>query len=68
MNFLFSRFQIGSVTGFALAISLLLGFGAVSSLFSVDSEVLEIARSGTFVSKKDHTPNFSSNEYFLSEK
>lgn len=39
--------QIGSVTGFALAVILFLGFGAVSSLFSVDSEVLEIARSGT---------------------
>lgn len=39
--------QIGSVTGFALGVILFLGFGAVSSLFSVDSEVLEIARSGT---------------------
>ncbi|KAL0338129.1 UNVERIFIED_CONTAM: protein DETOXIFICATION 44, chloroplastic [Sesamum angustifolium] len=33
--------------GVALAVILFLGFGALSSLFSMDSEVLEIARSGT---------------------
>ncbi|KAK4396077.1 protein DETOXIFICATION 44, chloroplastic [Sesamum angolense] len=33
--------------GVALAVILFLGFGALSSLFSTDSEVLEIARSGT---------------------
>ncbi|KAI5663203.1 hypothetical protein M9H77_22526 [Catharanthus roseus] len=39
--------QIGSITGLALTVMLFLGFGALSSLFSVDSQVLEIARSGT---------------------
>ncbi|KAL0347519.1 UNVERIFIED_CONTAM: protein DETOXIFICATION 44, chloroplastic [Sesamum calycinum] len=39
--------QIGSLMGVALAVILFLGFGALSSLFSTDSEVLEIARSGT---------------------
>ncbi|KAL0310025.1 UNVERIFIED_CONTAM: protein DETOXIFICATION 44, chloroplastic [Sesamum radiatum] len=41
--------QIGSLMGVALAVILFLGFGALSSLFSTDSEVLEIARSGTLV-------------------
>lgn len=39
--------QIGFVTGVALAVSLFLGFGAFSSLFTTDSEVLEIVQSGT---------------------
>lgn len=39
--------QIGSLMGVALAVILFLGFGALSSLFSTDSKVLEIARSGT---------------------
>ncbi|XP_027068225.1 protein DETOXIFICATION 44, chloroplastic isoform X2 [Coffea arabica] len=39
--------QIGLITGVALAVFLFLGFGALSSLFTVDSEVLKIARSGT---------------------
>ncbi|KAL0375395.1 UNVERIFIED_CONTAM: protein DETOXIFICATION 44, chloroplastic [Sesamum radiatum] len=39
--------QIGSLLGVALAVILFLGFGALSSLFSSDTEVLEIARSGT---------------------
>ncbi|CAK9136698.1 unnamed protein product [Ilex paraguariensis] len=39
--------QIGLLTGVALAIILFLSFGALSSLFSIDSEVLAIARSGT---------------------
>ncbi|XP_047951986.1 protein DETOXIFICATION 44, chloroplastic [Salvia hispanica] len=39
--------QIGLVMGVGLAVILYLGFGALSSLFSTDSEVLEIARSGT---------------------
>ncbi|EEF35701.1 DNA-damage-inducible protein f, putative [Ricinus communis] len=38
--------QIGVVTGIALGVILSLGFGAFSSLFSTDSEVLEIAWSG----------------------
>lgn len=38
--------QIGLVTGISLAATLFLGFGAFSSLFTTDSEVLEIARSG----------------------
>ncbi|KAA8517721.1 hypothetical protein F0562_015220 [Nyssa sinensis] len=38
--------QIGLITGVALAIILFLGFGALSSLFTKDSEVLEIAWSG----------------------
>lgn len=41
--------QIGLVMGVGLAVILYLGFGALSSLFSTDSEVLEIARSGTLV-------------------
>ncbi|XP_059668074.1 protein DETOXIFICATION 44, chloroplastic isoform X2 [Cornus florida] len=39
--------QIGLVTGVALAVMLFLGFGAISSLFTTDSEVQEIAWSGT---------------------
>ncbi|XP_021908433.1 protein DETOXIFICATION 44, chloroplastic [Carica papaya] len=39
--------QISFVTGVALAVSLFLGFGAFSSLFTTDSEVLEIVQSGT---------------------
>ncbi|KAL3654878.1 Protein DETOXIFICATION 44, chloroplastic [Castilleja foliolosa] len=39
--------QIGLIMGTALGIVLFLGFGALSSLFSTDSEVLQIARSGT---------------------
>ncbi|XP_060176753.1 protein DETOXIFICATION 44, chloroplastic isoform X2 [Lycium barbarum] len=39
--------QIGTLTGVALGFSLFIGFGALSGLFSTDSEVLEIARSGT---------------------
>ncbi|XP_025014461.1 protein DETOXIFICATION 44, chloroplastic isoform X2 [Ricinus communis] len=41
--------QIGVVTGIALGVILSLGFGAFSSLFSTDSEVLEIAWSGILV-------------------
>ncbi|KAK4478420.1 hypothetical protein RD792_013890 [Penstemon davidsonii] len=39
--------QIGLIMGVALAVILFLAFGALSSLFSTDSEVLGIARSGT---------------------
>ncbi|TMW93729.1 hypothetical protein EJD97_011233 [Solanum chilense] len=39
--------QIGALTGVALGFSLFVGFGALSALFSTDSEVLEIAKSGT---------------------
>ncbi|MCD7451951.1 Protein DETOXIFICATION 44, chloroplastic [Datura stramonium] len=39
--------QIGALTGVALGFSLFVGFGALSALFSTDSEVLAIARSGT---------------------
>lgn len=39
--------QIGALTGVALGFSLFAGFQALSALFSTDSEVLEIARSGT---------------------
>ncbi|KAG8377074.1 hypothetical protein BUALT_Bualt09G0130600 [Buddleja alternifolia] len=39
--------QIGLIMGVALAVILFLGFDALSSLFSSDSEVLGIARSGT---------------------
>ncbi|XP_031103260.1 protein DETOXIFICATION 44, chloroplastic isoform X2 [Ipomoea triloba] len=39
--------QIGMATGLTLGVSLLLWFGALSSLFSSDSEVLEIASYGT---------------------
>ncbi|XP_057472717.1 protein DETOXIFICATION 44, chloroplastic [Actinidia eriantha] len=38
--------QIGLITGVGLGIILFLGFGALSSLFSTDSEVLKIAWSG----------------------
>lgn len=41
--------QIGLIMGVTLAVILFLGFGALSSLFSTDSEVLGIARSGTLV-------------------
>ncbi|PIN01754.1 hypothetical protein CDL12_25735 [Handroanthus impetiginosus] len=39
--------QIGLIMGVALAVILFLGFGALSSLFSTDSEILGVARSGT---------------------
>ncbi|EPS71001.1 hypothetical protein M569_03747 [Genlisea aurea] len=39
--------QIGLMVGSALAVTLFLGFGPLSSLFSTDSEVLKVARSGT---------------------
>nr|GLL37756.1 protein DETOXIFICATION 44, chloroplastic [Ipomoea trifida] len=39
--------QIGMATRLTLGVSLLLWFGALSSLFSSDSEVLEIASYGT---------------------
>ncbi|CAI9097231.1 OLC1v1033606C1 [Oldenlandia corymbosa var. corymbosa] len=39
--------QIGAVTGVGFGAILFLGFEALSSLFTVDSDVLEIARSGT---------------------
>ncbi|XP_073311196.1 protein DETOXIFICATION 44, chloroplastic isoform X2 [Primulina huaijiensis] len=38
---------VGLIMGLALAVILFIGFGALSSLFSPDSEVLGIARSGT---------------------
>lgn len=41
--------QIGLATGIALAVILFLGFGAFSSLFSTDLEVLNIAWSGILV-------------------
>ena len=41
--------QIGITAGISLTVFLLLGFGAISSLFTNDSEVLEIAKSGTLV-------------------
>ncbi|XP_020540561.1 protein DETOXIFICATION 44, chloroplastic isoform X3 [Jatropha curcas] len=45
--------QIGGVTGVALGVILSLGYGAFSSLFSTDSEVLEIAWSGILVGHKN---------------
>ncbi|KAK3029488.1 hypothetical protein RJ639_037509, partial [Escallonia herrerae] len=39
--------QLGLAAGVSLAVILFFGFGAVSSFFTSDSEVLEIARSGT---------------------
>ncbi|XP_017219807.1 protein DETOXIFICATION 44, chloroplastic [Daucus carota subsp. sativus] len=39
--------KIGITAGISLTVFLLLGFGAISSLFTNDSEVLEIAKSGT---------------------
>ncbi|XP_075490858.1 protein DETOXIFICATION 44, chloroplastic-like [Primulina tabacum] len=39
--------QVGLIMGLALAVILFIGFGALSSLFSPDSEVFGIARSGT---------------------
>lgn len=47
--------QISFVTGVALAVSLFLGFGAFSSLFTTDSEVLEIVQSGTLVRSYLHS-------------
>lgn len=41
--------QIGLVSGIALAVILFLGFGAFSSLFTTDLEVLRIAWSGILV-------------------
>ena len=41
--------QIGAATGIALGVILSLGFGALSSMFSTDTEVLEIAWSGILV-------------------
>lgn len=39
--------KLGITAGVSLTVFLLLGFGAISILFTNDSEVLEIARSGT---------------------
>ncbi|KZV18528.1 MATE efflux family protein-like [Dorcoceras hygrometricum] len=39
--------QVGLIMGLAMAVILFIGFGALSSLLSPDSEVLGIARSGT---------------------
>ncbi|XVF76888.1 hypothetical protein PTKIN_Ptkin13bG0303300 [Pterospermum kingtungense] len=44
---IYSVLQIGLVTGLGLAVSLFLGFGTFSGLFTTDSEVLQIAWSGT---------------------
>lgn len=41
--------QIGATTGVALAIILFFGFGYFSYLFTTDSAVLDIARSGVLV-------------------
>ena len=41
--------QIGLVTGIALGVILSLGFGAFSSLFSTDPEVLGVVWSGIWV-------------------
>lgn len=41
--------QIGLIMGVVMAVVLFLGFGALSSLFSTDPEVLRIAKSGTLV-------------------
>uniref|UniRef100_A0A1D1Y8U4 MATE efflux family protein 2, chloroplastic n=1 Tax=Anthurium amnicola TaxID=1678845 RepID=A0A1D1Y8U4_9ARAE len=38
--------QMGLITGIALAITMFLGFGSFSALFTTDSAVLEIAQSG----------------------
>lgn len=40
------------MTGFGLAVILFLGFGAFASLFTTDSEVLDITRSGLLVREK----------------
>ncbi|KAF4379037.1 hypothetical protein F8388_022124 [Cannabis sativa] len=44
---IYSILQIGLVMGTGLAIILFLGFGAFSSLFTTDSEVLDVALSGS---------------------
>ncbi|GMI64573.1 hypothetical protein like AT2G38330 [Hibiscus trionum] len=44
---IYSVLKIGLVTGFSLAVFLLIGFGAISGLFTTDSAVLQIAWSGT---------------------
>ena len=48
--------QIGLVSGIALAVILFLGFGAFSSLFTTDLEVLGIAWSGILV-RNDNSEN-----------
>ncbi|KAK2981765.1 hypothetical protein RJ640_010282 [Escallonia rubra] len=44
---IYTVLQLGLAAGVSLAVILFFGFGAVSSFFTRDSEVLEIARSGT---------------------
>ncbi|KAL1102168.1 hypothetical protein V6Z11_D05G346100, partial [Gossypium hirsutum] len=44
---IYSVLKIGLATGFPLAIFLFIGFEALSSLFTTDAEVLQIAWSGT---------------------
>lgn len=46
--------QIGLGTGISLSMILFLGFGTFSSLFTTDSEVLEIAQSGLLVRNHEH--------------
>ncbi|KAH1155375.1 hypothetical protein GYH30_050617 [Glycine max] len=43
---IFRVMQIGLGAGITLSMILFFGFGAFSSLFSTDSEVLDVARSG----------------------
>ncbi|TVU27480.1 hypothetical protein EJB05_30094, partial [Eragrostis curvula] len=45
---LYRVLQVGGVTGIALAASLFAGFGSLSSLFTDDPAVLDIARSGVW--------------------
>lgn len=40
---------MGLITGTALGIIMFLGFGSFSTLFTTDSDVLEIAQSGLLV-------------------
>jgi hypothetical protein len=56
--------QIGLATGIALAVILFLGFGAFSSLFSTDLEVLTIAWSGILV-RNYKSESFTSWEAFF---
>ncbi|MBA0850457.1 hypothetical protein Goshw_030006 [Gossypium schwendimanii] len=44
---IYSVLKIGLATGFPLAVSLFIGFEALSGLFTTDAEVLQIAWSGT---------------------
>ncbi|KAE8704534.1 MATE efflux family protein 2 [Hibiscus syriacus] len=55
---IYSVLKIGLITGFSLAVVLLIGFGAISGLFTTDSAVLQIAWSESLATSKQQLEFF----------